>query len=292
LSGRWIYETLHEKLGVRTAYRVDRVLVETETEHQHLVLFENEAFGRVLMLDGATQLTTRDEFIYHEMMAHMPLFALGVARHVLIIGGGDGGVAREVLRHQSVERLVQVEIDQGVIDFSKEHLSDVCQTAFDDPRMHLVIADGFAYVGESEERFDAIIVDSSDPVGPAEVLYTLAFHERCKARLRPGGVLVTQSGNPFYQRQELVDSVANFARIFGDSRCFIAPIPTYVGGFFALGWASDDPSLWRQDEAVLAQRFAAAGLSTKYYAPAIHGAAFALPPYIGDAAEEGRRRGA
>jgi spermidine synthase len=291
LSARWITEILHEDGGVRTSLRADRVLVEGRTDHQGLVLFENQAFGRVLMLDGAIQLTTKDEFIYHEMMAHVPVLAHGAAKRVFIIGGGDGGIAKEVLKHGSVERLVQVEIDAGVVAFCREHLPEVSKGAFDDPRMELTIADGFAYAGDTDERFDIIIVDSTDPIGPAEVLYTEEFHLRCKRCLNRGGVLVTQSGTPFYQRQELVDSVANFAALFADARCCVAAIPTYVGGFFAIGWASDDTALWRVPLETIRARFAPTGLDTHYYTPEIHRAAFELPRYILTAVEEGRAKG-
>lgn len=291
MTERWIDERLHEAAGVRTSFRADRILVESKTEHQELVLFENQTFGRVLMLDGATQLTTRDEFIYHEMMSHLPIFAHGAASDVLIIGGGDGGIAEEVLKHRTVERLVQVEIDPSVVEFSRQYLPEVSQGAFDDPRMKLVIADGFAFAGETEERFDILIVDSTDPVGPAEVLYTQEFHRRCKRCLKPGGILVTQAGNPFYQRQELVDSVANFAELFADARCAVAAIPTYVGGFFAIGWASDDAGPAAIDAETVRRRVAEAAIETRYYTPDIHRAAFALPRYIAVAMEEGRAKG-
>ena len=291
MTERWITESLHEKAGVRTSFRADRVLVEDQTEHQCLVLFENQAFGRVLMLDGATQLTTRDEFIYHEMMSHLAILALGRARDVLIIGGGDGGIAEEALKHRTVERLVQVEIDPGVVEFSRQYLPEVSKGAFDDPRMKLVIADGFAVVGETEERFDVVIVDSTDPVGPAEVLYTSEFHRRCKGCLKPGGVLVTQSGNPYYQRSELVDSVANFATLFADARCYLAAMPTYGGGFFALGWASDERELWAANVETIRQRLTSAEIDTEYYTADIHCAAFMLPSYILAAVEEGQAKG-
>ncbi|HEX2255234.1 MAG TPA: polyamine aminopropyltransferase [Afifellaceae bacterium] len=291
MTERWISEVLHEAVGVRTSFRADRILVESKTEHQDLVLFENQVFGRVLMLDGTTQLTTRDEFIYHEMMSHLPILAHGGAADVLIIGGGDGGIAEEVLKHRTVERLVQVEIDPGVVEFSRQYLPEVSNGAFDDPRMKLVIADGFAFAGETEERFDLLIVDSTDPVGPAKVLYTSEFHRRCKRCLKPGGVLITQAGNPFYQRGELVDSVANFAALFADARCVVAAIPTYVGGFFALGWASDDESLWAVDVETVRRRYEEAAIETRYYTPHIHRAAFALPRYIGEAMEEGQAKG-
>src|SRR5215472_12271705 len=256
---RWIPETLFEKLGFRMTFEVERVLYETETAHQHLVLFENNHFGKVLMLDGATQVTTRDEFIYHEMMTHVPLFAHGAAREVLIVGGGDCGIAEEVLKHKSVERLTQVEIDASVVEFSKEHFPEFTRAVLADPRFDLVIDDGMRFVAETDRRFDVIIVDSTDPQGPGRVLFTYEFYAACKGCMAPGGVMVTQNGVPFFQPDELVASIAHFRRLFADPGCYVAAIPTYVGGHMAMGWATDDSELRRMPVETVAARYQAAG---------------------------------
>src|SRR6059058_5046274 len=166
---RWIAETLFDKLGFRMTFAVERVLYEAATRHQHLVLFEHPFFGKMLMLDGATQVTTRDEFIYHEMMTHVPIFAHGKAHKVLIIGGGDCGIAEEVLKHKALKSVVQVEIDASVVEFSKEHFPEFAGPVFKDKRFESVIADGMKYVAETDRRFDVIIVDSTDPQGPGAV---------------------------------------------------------------------------------------------------------------------------
>src|SRR5499427_6460739 len=184
---RWISENLFDALGLRMSYEVERVLYETQTEHQHLVLFEHKHFGKVLMLDGATQVTTRDEFIYHEMMTHVPIFAHGQAREVLIVGGGDCGIAEEVLKHTSVARLTQVEIDASVVEFSKEHFAEFTGPVLADPRFDLVIDDGMNYVAKTDRRFDVIIVDSTDPQGPGKVLFSSRFYAGCKRCLNAGG---------------------------------------------------------------------------------------------------------
>ncbi|MCL4144200.1 UNVERIFIED_CONTAM: hypothetical protein GTU68_039063 [Idotea baltica] len=166
------------------------VFYDSATDHQRLRVFENAKFGRVLTLDGVVQTTTADEFIYHEMLAHVPILAHGAAKRVLIVGGGDGGMAREVLRHTSVDHVTMVEIDAGVVDFSKEYLPSLSNGAFDDPRLELVIADGAAFVSETDQRFDVMIVDSTDPIGPGEVLFTDTFYGRAKGLLNRNGVLV------------------------------------------------------------------------------------------------------
>ena len=169
---RWIAETLFDELGFRMTFKVEKVLYEMHTEHQHLVLFEQPFFGKMLMLDGATQITKKDEFIYQEMMSHVPLFAHGNARDVLIVGGGDCGIAEEVLKHKSVRRLTQVEIDPAVVEFAKEHFSEFTKPVFADDRFESVIDDGMKYVARTERRFDAIIVNSTDPQGPGKVLFS------------------------------------------------------------------------------------------------------------------------
>ena len=162
---RWIPETLFDELGFRMTYEVERVLYETQTEHQHLILFEHKFFGKMLMLDGATQVTTRDEFIYHEMMTHVPIFAHGNAKEVLIVGGGDCGIAEEVLKHKSVRRLTQVEIDASVVEFSREHFPEFTKPVLGNKRFDLVIDDGMNYVAKTDRRFDVIIVELDRPAG-------------------------------------------------------------------------------------------------------------------------------
>jgi spermidine synthase len=284
---RWIPETLFDDLGFRMMFAAERVLYEVQTKHQHLILFENKHFGKVLMLDGATQVTTRDEFIYHEMMTHVPLFAHGRAREVLIVGGGDCGIAEEVLKHPTVERLTQVEIDASVVEFSKEHFPEFTGPVLSDRRFDLVIDDGMKYVAKTERRFDVIIVDSTDPQGPGAVLFTPEFYAACKRCMNPGGVMVTQNGVPFYQPEELTKSIAHFRRLFADGSCYVAAIPTYVGGHMALGWATDDTRLRRLSAATIAARYRRAGaFRTQYWTPEVHKAAFALPRFIAEAVEK------
>lgn len=276
----WSEEALHD--GLRIKIRIDNLLFDSKTEHQRLQLFESKAFGRVLTLDSVVQTTESDEFIYHEMMAHLPILAHGKAKRVLIIGGGDGGMAEEVLKHKSVEHVTMVEIDAGVVEFSKQYLPNICRQAFDDPRLNLVIADGAKFVAETDERFDVAIIDSTDPIGPAEVLFTEAFYGNVKRCLNEGGVVATQNGVPFLQGDELTSTLAAFRKLFRDPTCYLATVPTYVGGPMAFGWGTDDVSLRQVTEETLAERFAAAGFKTRYYTPAVHKAAFALPPYIQD----------
>jgi len=281
---RWVEETLHR--GFRVNLKADRVLFDSETEHQRLIIFENSDFGRVMMLDSIVQLTSKDEFIYHEMMAHVPLFAHGRARRALIVGGGDGGVLREALRHPALEQVTLCEIDRGVIDLCRTHFPEVSAGAYDDPRTRIVIADGTKFVAETADRFDVIMIDSTDPVGPGAVLFTREFYTGCRRCLKPGGLLVTQNGLPFLQAGELKQSVGYFRELFADAFAYLANTPTYFGGPMSYGWATDNRKLREHKRKKIARRHEkAGGFPTRYWTPEVHVAAFALPPYVRDLVE-------
>lgn len=281
---RWIEETLH--LNWRTRLKADKVLFEEQTEHQHLVIFENATFGRVMMLDHVVQLTTADEFVYHEMMGHTALFALkaftgATAKDVLIIGGGDGGVLREVLRHPTVERAVLCEIDSTVIDMARSYFPTVSDGAFDHERAEIVIADGTRYVRENKGRFDVILVDSTDPIGPGAVLFTKEFYGDCQAALKEGGVLVTQNGLPFTHPEELHQSVSYFKALgFAETGAYLATTPGYFGGPMSYGWAAKQAGLKSLSVEAIAGVVTPLALETRYYSPAVHVGAFALPGYV------------
>jgi spermidine synthase len=282
---RWIAETLFDDIGLRMSYEVERVLYEVATGHQHLVLFEHKFLGKMLMLDGATQITSRDEYVYQEMMSHVPLFAHGRAKDVLIVGGGDCGIAEEVLKHKTVTRLTQVEIDAAVIEFAKRHYPEFAEPVFADKRFDSVIGDGARYVQCTERRFDVIIVDSTDPQGPGAVLFTAEFYAGCKRCLNKGGVLVTQNGVPFFQANELATSIGHLRKLFADATCFVASVPTYVGGHMAMGFATDNARLRRTSVKTIADRYRRAGrFPTRYWTPDLHVGAFALPRFIAELA--------
>lgn len=271
-------ETLYDAYGQE--FRIDELLHEVKTDHQHLVIFHNAAFGRVMVLDGVVQTTEKDEFIYHEMLAHVPILAHAMARRVLIIGGGDGGMLREVLRHRQIAHVTQVEIDQQVIDMCCTYLPSHSDGAFDDPRVTIVIDDGLHFVQSTRETFDVIISDSTDPIGPGEALFKEAFYTGCKRCLTPGGVLVTQNGVAFMQLQEVETTARRLSRVFDDAYFYTAAVPTYIGGIMTFAWATDNLTLRHADIGALRRRYAASGIKTRYYTPEIHRAAFALPRYV------------
>ena len=281
----WFDERLYEDYlpkGYSQSFEITSILFQEKTEFQDMVIFETPTFGRVLALDGIIQVTEGDEFVYHEMMTHVPLYAHGAAKRVLVIGGGDGGILREVLRHDEVEKAVMVEIDRTVVDLCVKYMPTISAGAFDDPRGELIITDGLKYVEETDERFDVVIVDSTDPIGPGESLFTQSFYRNCKRCLNPGGVLVNQNGVPFFQPDEVVATHGKLAPLYGDAWFYVGAVPTYVGGLMTLGWASDDTALRHHTVSTITERAGRANLAMRYYTPEVHCAAFALPAFIRD----------
>jgi spermidine synthase len=244
---------------------------------QHVEVLDTIPFGRALVLDGALQITEADEFCYHELLVHIPLLAHSRPRRVLIVGGGDGGCLRHVLMH-SVEEVVQVEIDELVVRVCGEWLPNLAQGAFKDPRARLVIGDGAAYLGSAADQFDVIVVDSTDPVGPAERLISKDFFELASSALRPEGMLAIQTGSPLLMPDELRTARHGLARAFPLAATYVGHVPSYPGVLwsFTVGSKRDDPREPRR----------APTFETRYYTPDVHRAAFALPAYLNAAFSE------
>ncbi len=281
MTDTWLNETLYPDWGQR--FRFVRQLARVKSAFQDIAVFETESHGRVLTLDGVIQITERDEFVYQEMLTHVPLLAHGSAKNVLIIGAGDGGVLKHVLMHKGVERAVMAEIDGEVIRLSKEFLPGIGGDAWSDPRAEVIVGDGIDYVKRAPAgSFDVIIVDSTDPIGVGEVLFTDEFYQNAARILSASGLIVNQCGVPFMQADELRETSARRAQFFPHVTAYVAAVPTYVGGYMTLGWAGKDASLTQLSAEVIAQRAEVAGIAGKseYWTPHVHVAAFWLPPYI------------
>ena len=252
-------------------FKVRKTLYRGKSTFQRIELVENEAFGRVLLLDGLVQTTDADEFFYHEMLVHPALTLHPAARDVLIVGGGDGGALREVLRHK-VRRARLCEIDGQVIDVCRKHYPWL-RKDFADPRAVLTVADGNAFIAETEERYDVILVDSSDPVGPSTVLHAKAFYARLKGLLKLGGIIAAQAGALLYHQAEHRRKYRFLKPMFRHAAFYTCPVPTYPGGTWCFVYLSDavDP---------LPKKTAKPRPGLKYYNPEIHRAAFALPTFM------------
>lgn len=265
---------------MRISLRVKELLLHRRSQYQEILVVDTFEFGRLLALDDIIQTNERTEFVYHEMLAHVPMFAHPNPRRVLIVGGGDGGVLREVLKHPVVEEAVLAEIDEEVIEAARRFLPSI-SSGFDDPRARLAIGDGIKYVAEHPDTYDVIIVDSTDPINHAEGLFSQSFYATAHRALREGGIFVAQTESPFYTA-DLVRRVQRSLRnVFPYSTLYWAVVPEYPGGFWtmSMGTKGIDPTK------VPADRYAERGFdgfATQYYTPAIHQAAFVHPPFVAD----------
>jgi len=277
-------EVLHK--GFAQSFEISEMLVEEQSTFQNIKIFDTPLNGRVMALDDIVQITTRDEASYSEMLTHVPAFDLlaqgALAKRVMIVGGGDGAVAEEALKHTGLESVEMVEIDSAVIDHCKEHFASINAAAYADARLQVHVRDAFEYLKEpsSQGAFDIIIADRPDPVGPAEILFADVFYETVAAALSPTGVAVFQNGAPFYQPSELADTMPQLRRAFKNAGVYYTVTPTYTGGPMALTWASNGSVLGKADDAKLAELFAKAAFRTDYYTPALHNAAFKLPAWL------------
>jgi spermidine synthase len=275
-------ERLHK--GYAQALEIaGKPLVEEKSRYQRIKIFDTVANGRVMTLDDIVQITTRDESAYAEMLTHLPLFEHGSAERVMIVGGGDLSIADEALKHKGVKEVVLVDIDDRVIELCRAHFAEINAKAFRDKRLKIEVADAFEYLGrtKSKGRFDLVVADRPDPVGPGKALFGETFYDRVKAALRPGGYATFQTGVPFYQPWEITDALKELAEFFPHSGLYLTVVPTYVGGFMALSWAGTKKPLGTPAGIARARKaFATARMKTDYYNPSIHAAAFALPEWI------------
>ncbi len=271
----WLCE--EQAPGVWFCLGVRRWLVRRRTPYQRLDLAETEAHGRVLALDGRFMLSERDEFFYHEMLVHPALLFHPFPRHVLIVGGGDGGALREVLRHP-VERATLVEIDPEVIEVAKEWLPSVHQGAFSDPRVRVVTMPGEEFLPQHREEFDVILVDSTDPIGPGAALFREDFFRACREALRQGGVLALQAGSPWFHPEELRGVVHALKPLFPTVLPYLGFMPLYPSGMWAYVLAAAGAPSPQE----LAQRFSERRLSPRYFRPEVFQAATVLPPFVAE----------
>lgn len=267
----WYTEKQTENFGI--TMKIKRTMVHEPTDFQELAMIETEEYGNMLVLDGMVMTTVKDEFVYHEMVAHPALFTHPNPESVLVVGGGDGGVIREVLKHPGVRKAVLVEIDGKVIEYSKRYLPSIAG-GLDDPRVEVIVNDGYMHIHDHKATYDVIMVDSTEPVGPAVNLFTKGFYQGIHDALKDEGIFVAQTDNPWF-KADLIRSVnRDVKEVFPIVRVYCANIPTYPSGLwtFTLGSKKHDPLA--VDESAIPE------LDTKYYSPRLHKAAFALPKFV------------
>ncbi|SER64249.1 polyamine aminopropyltransferase [Salisediminibacterium halotolerans] len=272
--GIWFTEKQTAHFGITA--EILQTHVSEQTAYQKLDMVETAEFGNMLLLDDMVMTTERDEFVYHEMVTHVPLNSHPNPEHVLVVGGGDGGAIREILKHPEVMSATLVEIDGQVVEYSKQYLPTIAG-ALDDPRVTVEIADGFMHIAESENRYDVIMVDSTEPVGPAVNLFTKGFYEGIKNALKEDGLFVAQTDNPWFQPELVHQAHRDISATFPITKVYTCNIPTYPSGLwtFTLGSKRYDPL--QVDESRMKR-----AIDTKYYTADLHRACFALPKFVDD----------
>ena len=277
-----VEEHLHK--GYAQTMEVTETLADEKSRYQRIRIFDTVANGRVMTLDDIVQITSRDESAYADMLTHLPMLEHGKVERVMIVGGGDLSIADEALKHKSVKEVVLVDIDGRVIALCKTHFAAVNAKAFKDKRLTLEVADAFEYLGreQSKNYFDLVIADRPDPVGPGKALFGETFYDRVKGALKKGGYATFQTGVPFYQPWEITEALSDLARFFPRSGLYLTVVPTYIGGFMALSWASKGGKPLGTAAGIRKAKAAykKLKLKTDYYNPEIHAAAFALPEWI------------
>lgn len=263
---------------VKFSIRVDKQLISVQSDFQRIDVFQSKEFGRFLTLDGFMMLTEKDEFIYHEMITHVPMAVHPHAENILVIGAGDGGVIRELTRYTTVKHIDMVEIDPLVVEVCRKFLP---QTAcrLDDPRVQIYYEDGLRFIRSKENEYDVIIVDSTDPFGPGEGLFTKEFYGNCYKALKEDGIMVNQHESPFYEADAEACRRAHkrIVESFPISRVYQVHIPTYPSGHWLFGFASKKYHPTHDFDGVAWKML---GLDTRYYTPKLHVGAFALPAYV------------
>ena len=265
-------------------FEINKTLFEGKSEYQDVSIYENDSLGRILTLDGIIQITECDEFVYQEMMTHVPLFSHENPKNVLIIGGGDGGILREALRHKGIKRVVMSEIDQLVVDACIEYMPSINNhgKVYKDPRTQLIVGDAFSFVKDTDLKFDVVIIDSTDPIGPGEKLFSYEFYKNLVQTLNVNAVVSTQGGVPQFQPGEVGATLSCLEDAGLRANCYIAAVPTYYGGYMTFGFGAYKSNWFLPKLEALEQRYSRAGITTKHYSPKMHLASFVLPSWIED----------
>jgi len=271
-----IYYTEFHSPGMGLIMKIKRCITSFDTKYQRLDLYETFDYGKMLTLDNLVMVTEKDEFIYHEMIAHVPLFSHPNPENVLVIGGGDGGTVREVVKHKCVKNVDMVEIDEDVVKISKKYLPTMsCE--LDNPKVHLYFQDGVEWVKDKEKVYDVIIIDSTDPISIGEGLFTQEFYSNCLKALKPKGVLANQTESPFHNPEWIEATYEKLNKVFPIVKMYSAYVPTYPAGIWSFGFCSVDVDPIKDFQY---ERYREYNLKLKYYNDEIHKGCFAIPNFV------------
>lgn len=270
-----LWYTEEQIAGLRLSFKIKETLANQQTSHQHLAILDTEAFGPMLVLDGLVMTTAADEYIYHEMISHPALFTHPCPRKVVVVGGGDGGAIREVLKHPEVEEVILAEIDGEVVAKAREYLPGIAGV-FNDPRVAIEIGDGLAFLEGQRGELDVVLVDSTEPIGASKGLFSQAFYAAVFNALKPDGLMVAQTESPFYNQDILLQAHRDIKATFPRVYTYLANIPTYPSGLWSFTLAS------KQHDPFVHQRQPQAEFISKYYTPELHRSCFTLPRFVQD----------
>ena len=272
----WATDVHNDNVGL--GFKIEKTLFSGRSKFQQVDVLKSYGLGTMLFIDGVVMLSERDEFVYHEMISHVPLFVHPSPERVLVIGGGDGGTVREASKHRGVKRIVMVEIDEMVVQVCREYLPSV-SFALDDPRLKILFKDGVKYVADTDERFDVVIVDSTDPVGPGAPLFEKGFYNNVTNILEPDGIMVTQAASPFYDHDIQQSMLGNQRPFYNRLHIYMYSNLTYPGGLWSFGFASKGLCPLKDFDPV---RVDNSGILTRYYNAGLHFSSFMLPNFIAE----------
>jgi spermidine synthase len=279
---KWFFEEEDGSTGM--AYKIVEHLHHSKSEFQTIDLFKTAGHGNLLTLDGLVMLTEEHEYLYHEMLVHVPMLSHPHPQRILVVGGGDGGTVRELLRHGCVESIDMVEIDEQVIEVSQQYLPD-CSGGLDDPKVSIIVQDAIEFVKKVENDYDVVLVDSTDPVGPGEGLFNKSFYQDIRKALKPDGIVAIQSESPFNHEGDVAIIYRKLRSVFPLVRIYLAPVPCYPYGTWSFMYCSKDsrePDVSRPDDARIIEK------DCKYYNCKIHRSAFMLPNFMKEFVTSGK----
>ncbi len=275
-KNEFFLEKINKNIG--QFFKIDEIILKKKTKYQEILIFKNKKIGKILAIDNIIQTTSFDEFIYHEMICFIPIFSHKNPKNILIIGGGDGGCLKEILKINYINSITLVELDKKIIKYSKKYLYEIHKNSFYNKKIKILIDDGFIFLKKNTQKYDIIIIDSTDPIGPGKALFSKKFYTYCKNSLNENGIIVGQNGTYMYQKKNIINNFKIFKKLFQFQGFYQATIPTYFGGNMLFIWGSNNIDLKKINLKNLKNKIKL--FHFKYYNFSIHINSFYLPQYL------------